>query len=313
MYIEAYSMTEQEFKELLDKFLDGKTTGEEERLLSEFEENAMGECNDHAFASDIEKARTKKEIFSKLKKKTRKKQLSWIGIAASILLLIGMGATFLLIQNDAEEPLIVSNTSDTGKRIVLEDGSTAILNQGSKIRYDNDFDGIRYAVLDGEAFFEVARDEKKPFIVKAGVTRTRVLGTSFNISESGTEVNVTVATGLVEVSDETGSVTLRPDQRTTYHIKSKLFDTSDINHNLFTFWYKNSVKLEGISMLELADFIRYKYGSEVGFVDGEARKNRMTISLRPQEGIQTLMDNINYIGELKLTKNGNDMIEVRLR
>lgn len=313
MYIEAYSMTEQEFKELLDKFLDGKTTGEEERLLSDFEEHAMGEFNDRAFASDIEKARTKKEIFSQLKKKTRKKQRSWIGIAASILLLVATGAAFLLIQNDAEEPLIVSNTSDTGKRIVLEDGSTVILNQGSKIRYYSDFDGIRYAVLDGEAFFEVARDEKKPFIVRSGVTKTRVLGTSFNVSGSDAEVSVTVATGLVEVSDETSSVKLRPNQRTTYQVKSKLFDTSDINHNLFTFWYKKSIKLKGISMLELADFIRYKYGFEVGFVDGEARKNRMTISLRPQEGIRTLMDNINYIGELKLTKTENDMIEVRLR
>lgn len=303
-------MTEKEFIKLLDKFLTGTTTPEEEKLLSEFEDYSLSDQKDKIFNSDLERLQLKNEIYSRIKRNIHKKRRAWIGIAASALMLMGLGALLLVNSYNDPEIFLASNMTDSSKRISLKDGSVVILNKGSEIKYDNDHDGTRYAVLEGEAFFEIARNEQKPFIVKTAMVKTKVLGTSFNISESDSEVNVTVATGLVEVFDKNSSVKLKPNQRTSYRIGSKSFKTSHIDHKLFTFWYKNSIKLDGVSMNELAEFITYKYGLEVNFVDEEARNTRMTVILRPEDEIQTVLTNINYINELKITKTKNNMIEV---
>ena len=307
-------MTEEEFKRLIDKLLDGRATPEEEKIVSEFEKFSLSKHNERVFKSDFEKFEVKNKIFSKVRRKIRGNKKSWFSIAASIAVLIGLGTSLFYYQNHRNvSELIVTNTSDTFEVIKLKDGSSVTLSKNSTIRFDNDLDGTRYLELDGEAFFEISRNEKKPFLVKTGGVLTKVLGTSFNISENDSEINITVATGLVEVSENNNSIRLTPNQRTTYQKETKSFHTSHIDHNLFTSWYKNSVKLEEVSIEELAKFITYKYGLHVRFIDEAAKNNRMTLNLNPKADIGSLIDDINFINEVKVTKTKNNMITIELK
>jgi ferric-dicitrate binding protein FerR (iron transport regulator) len=102
--------------------------------------------------------------------------------------------------------MIAINSGDSALVFVLPDGSRVFLNKNSKLTYPEKFAGNERIVnLSGEAFFEVTRN-KGEFIVICRDTRTRVLGTSFNVKgyEPNKPVQVIVETGLVEVSNTDG-------------------------------------------------------------------------------------------------------------
>ncbi|WP_353720999.1 FecR domain-containing protein [Dyadobacter sp. 676] len=94
-------------------------------------------------------------------------------------------------------------------KLVLPDGTRVTLNAGSTISYPETFEqNIRKVSLTGEAFFDVKRNEKAPFVIKTGDVTTKVLGTSFNIRAypENKAVQVAVVEGKVKVNAKIGSV-----------------------------------------------------------------------------------------------------------
>jgi ferric-dicitrate binding protein FerR (iron transport regulator) len=135
-------------------------------------------------------------------------------MTAAAVLLIGL---FILrpFGGSGEMTTVVAQYDNTP--VVLADGSKVSLRAGSRLKHPEKFDGdTRSVTLEGEGFFEVARDEQHPFIVDAGAADVTVLGTSFSVQTGKAQTVVTVATGKVKVADEgSASVTLTPGQRGT--------------------------------------------------------------------------------------------------
>ena len=105
--------------------------------------------------------------------------------------------------------LELKNTTAIATTIHLSDGSKVILEPFSSLKYPNLFlKNQREVVLKGEAFFDIARDTTKPFVVYANETITKVLGTSFTIKafEGEKEVEVAVKTGKVAVYAQVNSL-----------------------------------------------------------------------------------------------------------
>jgi transmembrane sensor len=131
-------------------------------------------------------------------------------IAATLLIIIGLGATFIYLYNSGnltKDVVISSNADQRNIEINLPDGSKAWLNRNSRLSYDPIAGKkTRNVNLRGEAFFEIVRDTSKPFIIDAGKAKVKVLGTSFDVisSNSNDEVEVFVKTGKVLVSDASG-------------------------------------------------------------------------------------------------------------
>lgn len=146
----------------------------------------------------------------------------WYFLAASVVLLLGIAtwtywtpraqptdSPYTQLLTQAEVPLLeVSNTSDSPRHIVLADSSTVTLHKNSRLSYPKQFDKTKREVyLTGEAFFTVAKNPAKPFLVYANELVTKVLGTSFRVQayEQDKHVIVSVKTGKVSVfaqSDE---------------------------------------------------------------------------------------------------------------
>lgn len=133
--------------------------------------------------------------------------------AALLLFSLGFGWLWNLnkVGHDEEVPAVVKwqnyeTPLGVKSTITLSDGSVVTLNSGTKIRYVENFIGTeREVFLEGEAFFEVASDTIKPFVVYAGGLSTRALGTSFNIRAFEDEMTeVALVTGLVEVRETDG-------------------------------------------------------------------------------------------------------------
>ena len=96
-------------------------------------------------------------------------------------------------------------THNVKNEVKLPDGTIVTLNKSSKISYPEKFTkGKRIVYLEGEAFFDVARNPEKPFIIYAQQSETKVLGTSFNLKadKADNEVIITVAEGHVEFSSD---------------------------------------------------------------------------------------------------------------
>ncbi|GAB6959414.1 FecR domain-containing protein [Prevotella aurantiaca JCM 15754] len=127
-------------------------------------------------------------------------------IAASLLLLIGIGTLAYHYLNGAEIATYANNTP-TENTVTLPDGSSVTLSPQASLTFKEE-DGKRLAELEGQAFFDVEHGEKT-FAVEAGALKVEVLGTSFtvNAEEQGAE-SVAVATGRVRVSANSQVVTL---------------------------------------------------------------------------------------------------------
>lgn len=158
----------------------------------------------------------------------------WLKVAATVALLVVASVLVRRHYFDANiaalEPGISEQSTLKGERTIisLEDGTKVWLNVASRIRYPETFEGniIREVFLDGEAFFEVARDTAKPFIVRTQEIQIKVLGTSFNVKSYDKEdkIQTTLVEGKVRIQsmdEQPKVVTLAPNQMATYHKESK--------------------------------------------------------------------------------------------
>jgi transmembrane sensor len=138
------------------------------------------------------------------------------------------GATDVLLDNDqltyhVQHPAAgeVSYNTLTVPRghqfqVVLPDGTKVWLNAASSLRYPTIFAGAERRVeITGEAYFEVAHNTAKPFIVKKGDTETKVLGTHFNINayDEESSLNITLLEGSVQVTKGNNSAVIKPGQQ----------------------------------------------------------------------------------------------------
>ncbi|MFY0591619.1 FecR family protein [Roseivirga sp.] len=185
------------------------------------------------------------------------KQYIWRYAAAVVLL---AAATFLLLKPGTVEmqEMVASN----GKAEVhLADGTTVWLNEGAKLDYPDAFKGdYREVTLEGEAFFDVAHNPDKPFVVNAGGTKTEVLGTTFNINKGeGESFELNLITGKVRFTKGRQQALLDPGQKITVDAKGSVKKTVNREVN-FMSWRTNKLVFENTPMEEVVSDISAHYG-----------------------------------------------------
>ncbi|CAG5012042.1 hypothetical protein DYBT9275_05087 [Dyadobacter sp. CECT 9275] len=238
-------MNQYDFDLLLQKYLAGTCTPEEEKQILDWSENML--LSSQVSISASEKELIRKRLWKRLSKIGRPvSQLNtfWtrLAIAASVLLLFACGSVFLwpsifplnktnqvaTVFNGPQtiQPkgnIEVKNTSDTPNKIVLEDGTVVLLKPQSSLSHPKHFgDQSRVVYLSGEAFFNVTKNPSKPFFVYTGELVTRVLGTSFNVKSfnSAQSIEVSVVAGRVSVYENSkktpqtrNGIILNPNQK----------------------------------------------------------------------------------------------------
>jgi ferric-dicitrate binding protein FerR (iron transport regulator) len=140
----------------------------------------------------------------------RTKSYNWLKIAASILLIVSVGYSLYTFVKPNDQLVLNEYRCENGeqKRVVLSDGTSIWMNSSSHIIACEPFSGnTREVILYGEAYFEVAHNPEKPFIVKTSNLQTKVLGTKFNITSSGPHhpQEISLYEGSVELTAENAS------------------------------------------------------------------------------------------------------------
>jgi len=131
--------------------------------------------------------------------KIRSLNRAW-SVAAAIAVLL-VASWWIFLRERTPDTFAISTQMNESRSITLPDESKVVLNENSSLSYHYAGD-TREVILSGEAFFDVAKDPRHPFVIQSGDVETKVLGTSFNIRAYPDEekVKVSVKTGRVEVS-----------------------------------------------------------------------------------------------------------------
>ena len=154
--------------------------------------------------------------------------------------------------------------------IVLSDGTKVKLNADSRLRYPVKFSSKERVVeMTGEAFFEVTKNDKKPFVVKCGGIRMKVLGTSFNVNgyERENSIITTLVEGKLEVSTGKQNVVLHPGIQSHADSHSGRIDTVTVDVNEYTAWLDNKFTFKDESLASIMKTLSRWY--DVTFVPDE--------------------------------------------
>ncbi|WP_423128397.1 FecR family protein [Gaoshiqia sp. Z1-71] len=217
-------MEKKDIEALLIKSFTGQTDKNEEQTIGEWlagpEENRKtfeayrklwenSKTLTLSGAFDVEPAlrRTKQQI-PQFTKKTRLLSY-WRQAAAVFVLSVLLSSAYHFLmkpgQNTTEQTVYqeIKAAYGTQTKLVLADGTAVWLNAGSTLRFPLSFNHLenRRVDLKGEGYFEVAKDEKQPFIVHTSKLQVKVLGTSFNLNayEEEEHVEVALIEGKVEL------------------------------------------------------------------------------------------------------------------
>lgn len=197
-------------------------------------------------------------------------------------------------------------------KVVLPDGSEVWLNAESTIKFPSSFiQGERRVELNGEAYFKVARNAAKPFLVTTERMNVRVLGTEFNMRSYKAEApNVSLVKGSVLViNPETGAAEcrLKPGQNAWRDSKGTLHvgavDTYGVTQWTEGFFYFDDVPLVNI----LRELGRW-YNLGVVFKRPAAASLKLHFSASRQEGISEALASINNMLDVSVTVEGTDIV-----
>lgn len=149
--------------------------------------------------------------------------------------------------------------------ITLEDGTVAKLNSGAKLKYPQSFSSSsREVILEGEACFEVTRDERRPFVVSTGAADVEVLGTVFDVYADEEEFSTTLIEGSVKVTslnDPGKSVTITPDHKVFMHNGALSVEKVDASESIL--WVDGILDISGTDFGKIVRKMENAYGVKI--------------------------------------------------
>ena len=228
--------------------------------------------------------------------------------AAALLFVVLAGFTmYYFLYNQGSEQLVAEVQI---QEVKLSEGSKVTVNSNSKLTYPKKFEkSKRVVALSGEAFFEVAKDPERPFIINVGDIRVEVLGTSFNVKayDSHDNIEVTVSSGQVAIyrpENPDERVVLIKGQKATFYKSTTKIEAS-INDNInFNAWKTKQIIFEDTPMPDVVRIINEIYKSDRKLVGGQLNECPVTTTFDNQS-LESILNVLKSTLELKIEQKGN--------
>jgi transmembrane sensor len=196
--------------------------------------------------------------------------------------------------------------------LVLSDGTEVMLNADSKLTYPVVFTGkSRQVVLQGEAFFKVAKSQETPFVVLANELIVNVYGTKFNVSAYNNEnqIQTTLIEGSVGISvTNTPAATdkkIVPGQQFTYYKNNGITETKEVDTGQYIAWTKGMFIFENEPIENILKVLSRWYAFNYEFQDHILKNQRFTFNLDKYDDIMKILNMIAASSNLKFTSDEN--------
>lgn len=296
--------------ELLDRYLKGDCSTDEKEFIKRWYGSFNQDDDQISGMNAIEKQVLRDRMFMQISgklpgqnsaKRGKIVQLRFLKYAAAIAAIVFIGYLALPIRSKNQQTAAISGQiiiNNTGKNIreqVLNDGSRVWLSPGAQITYNKSFGHVsRRLAMSGEAFFEVTKNPKKPFIINSGHIITEVWGTSFRVRDAkqAAFADVSVVTGKVSVSlpgtapvninkslpaNSRSIVMLYPDQQAVYSGKDNALHTKHEKPADLLIWKKISLSFDNARIRDVMPLLNKSFGLNIQAGDATISNYYITV------------------------------------
>lgn len=319
-----------EFEELLEGLDDEDILARYEMYLqSHFEKEVENHFsgNEDEHISQKSKLTISKKYVPKKDIKPTKKGRGNFPIAAIFVLFVGLAFAVLFILSQAGLdpsneivrttilPEIITKSTPKGRkfRMTLEDGSFVHMNSVSNITYPNKFDSeVREIEIKGEAYFNIKRDESRPFKIKVKDYQVQVLGTAFNIKayKDEEDFSVTVESGSVKVvldGEGKNTAVLEKDQKLIFNPKTNITEIVEVESSKDLSWREGILRFESTPMSEVEKTLERWYGIDLVISNREIYQKSFT-GIHQNKNIKSVIEALAYATRTNYFIKGNSII-----
>ncbi len=313
---------------LLKKYFEGKATPEEQEVV----ENYLA-GNDHAtldrfresvkLASGLEAIKPDKDVTGKLIRTPVFQKL--ITAAAIIAAIVSITLIYQLAGNStkpADKQLVktaspwklLKNDENRIKNIRLPDGTTIWMDTNTVIGYRDDYNEQgRDVLLQGRAYFQVAKMPEKPFRVYVDSLRVTALGTAFNIDHNTYKnlVKVSLTEGKVSVKESLHNkeIILTPGLEVSSQ-NGILSPVHDFDLSIISIWRKNSLHFEDVSLAYVFKCLGEKYNVKINYRLADLKGITFSGTLKCTEELSDILEGLAHANGFKIERQNNSTYKI---
>jgi transmembrane sensor len=294
---------EGETQELLSWINESK---ENEKYVAEIKDLWDASVEDARIIADTENEwrRFRETVGSTQEIKTKrvvKMRTFWPAIAA--VLLVGLVFSSIVIFSVRQDTACFTAVAPKGSitKMIMPDNSVIYLNAGSEIRYSQSkLKTQRDVFLSGEAYFDVTKNKRKPFVVHTDYYDVKVMGTKFNVKtySDDNSIETTLEKGSVLVTSNQNislpqDFYLKPGEQLAYNREENTIGIKKVDPQLYVSWKDNHLRFINMDLDELFKLMERKYGVEIEIEDDAILDYHYSGTIK-NESILELLEIIQY-------------------
>ncbi len=247
------------------------------------------------------------------------KPVSFVKYAAIIAISFLIGTLFTnieLLQTGTDQFAKVEVPYGQTSKLTLQDGTEVWLNSGTSLKYPTQFSGKREVFLEGEAFFKVAKDKKRPFLVDTKKLQVKVLGTSFNLSayEEDESNSLTLIEGKVELNKANGKFLTEISPGEMALIEEKVIRIKEVETSYYSSWIDGKLAFFDVPLAEIAKKLERSYNVKIHFENKQLENIRFTGTFLKYKPIEQILQAIKIIVpidyEMKISQDNKNEIRI---
>jgi len=232
----------------------------------------------------------------------------WTARVAAVFIVAMVGGWFFYTYSYKPGQFLSLNSGVNVLSDTLPEGSVVTMNKESSIRYRRHFAGdVRRVEMEGEAFFAVAPDKDKAFVVQTNGVTITVLGTSFNVRAVQGKTEVIVETGLVEIRKGGHVVRVGAHEKAVIGLDETRLVKEANPDQLYNYYRTRTFECNGIPMWRLVEKLNEVY--KVHIVIGETRLRDLLLTTTfVDESLDGILDVVAKTFAITVVRNGQDII-----
>lgn len=235
---------------------------------------------------------------------------SWKGIAAVWIipfLMLCTSAYFYFntsgqVTSEMSKVSYIQHYASKGsqEQVELPDGSKVFLNAGSMLMYPSTFPlSGRWVYLMGEAYFDVSKDEKRPFTVSTGFMQLHVLGTRFNVSAypEDSQIKATLEVGRIRINvkDDSINYDLKPNDQLVYTPQTGKVEMRLVVPSDFSAWRSGELRFNDIAFVDAMYMLERIYGVKIHIQNSMYDNQRLRAHFNKNETLDTVLKIIKFM------------------
>lgn len=232
-------------------------------------------------------------------KRARRQFLQYMRYVAAVLLgvVVSLSATFFINQEDAPKVRNYKLVTSKGEKSYLQlpDGTKVWLNSCTTLEYAENYGhSNRDIYLDGEAYFEVAKNKKLPFVVKANGVDVKALGTAFNVSAYMEDLRLTTTLFYGKVAVQPNltkqEVLLEPNQVAVYDKSRNRIEVVPYDKTHYAQWRGGSLTFEMMHLKDITKLLERNYNVIFRYENQRIKNLKFSGSFRNSEDLSEILN-----------------------